>query len=223
MKNSKEHIVVLARHGQSDFNLVKRVQDPINPRLTEIGRQQAQILGREIKKLGITFDLIICSDMTRTKETLAEIYANYEQMDNVKIDSRLQERYHKDLVGKNKEDIENEIGKKFTGRFSWQLYFEGTDKSEIIRQNYPNDESLNSVRKRLKSLFSELKDKKNILLIGSSIVNQYILEYYQTGTIGVLQPKSTEGNILDFQENNELRIITLDKNMKIKKYSSIYY
>jgi broad specificity phosphatase PhoE len=216
-------IIIFARHGQTDFNLEKRVQDPINPRLTKIGHEQAQVTKKEIEKLGIVFDLIICSDMTRNIETLAEIYPDYKKMDNVKIDSRLQERYHRDLVGKTKYDIEKEIGKKFTDRFSWQLYFEGTEKSELTKLKYSNDETLDSIKNRLASLFSEFKNKNKILLIGSSIFNQYILEFLSTGTIGINKPQSPDGHVIDFQENNELRIVTLDENMKIINYSSISY
>jgi broad specificity phosphatase PhoE len=215
--------IVLARHGQTNFNLEKKIQDPLNPRLTEAGHQQGRAIGKEIEKLGIAFGLIICSNMTRNIETLAEIYPNYEKMSNVKIDSRLQERYHGDLIGKTKEDIEKEIGQKLSDRLSWELYFEGTGRSTLTNRNYTNDETINSIEKRVKSLISELKDKNKILLIGSSIFNQYILEFLSTGTIGINKPQSPDGNIIDFQKNNELRIVTVDENMKMKKISSIKY
>jgi broad specificity phosphatase PhoE len=223
VKNTNKNVIVLARHGQTDFNLENRIQDPVRPRLTEIGYQQARVLGEEIKKMGITFDVIICSDMTRNKETLTEIYPDYKKMNNVKIDPRLRERYHGDLTGKTKTDVEKEIGQKFEGRLSWELYFEGTDKSKLTARNYPNDESIDSVRKRLKSIFSELNNASKIFLIGSAIINQYILEFLQIGTSGISRPEFPKGNILDFQGNNELRIITIDENMKMQNYSSIKY
>ena len=71
------------------------------------------------------------------------------------------------------------------------------------------------------SLIEDLKDKANVLLIGSSVVNQYILEYLQYGTIGVQKPQFPTGNDLDFQENDELRILKLDGNMKMRDYSSL--
>jgi broad specificity phosphatase PhoE len=218
----KGQIIVLARHGQTDFNVKRKIQDPFAPHLTKVGYQQAQILGKEIEKLGINFDIIISSDMSRNVETLAEIYPNYKQRQNIKIDKRLRERAHRDLTGKTKENIERELGEKFSDRLSWELYFEGTEKSKLTNK-YPNDESLDSVRKRLASLISELKDKNRTLLIGSSIINQYILEYLQTGAIGSSKIEFPKGNVLDFQENNELRIVTLDKNIRMNNYSSIEY
>lgn len=215
--------IVLARHGQTNFNLNERIQDPINPYLTETGHLQAKNLGKEIEKLGLNFDIIICSDTTRNKETLADIYPNYEKIANIKVDPRLQERYHSDLIGKTKQDVEKQIGQKFTDRLSWELYFEGTNKSKLTEKNYIHDESLDSIKKRVTSLIFELKDKNKILLIGSAIINHYILELLQYGTIGVNKPQFPENNIIDFQKNDELRIVTLDNNMKIIKYSSISY
>jgi broad specificity phosphatase PhoE len=223
MENFNEKIIVLARHGQTDFNLEGKIQDPINPHLTEIGRQQARALGAAINNLGLSFDIIICADAKRNIETLAEIYPEYKKMANVKIDPRLQERYHKDLVGKTKKDIEADLGEKLTDRLSWHLYFEGTDKSKLTAKNYQNDESLDSIKNRITFLIEDLKNKKNILLIGSAIANQFVLEYLLHKTIGIQKPQFPEGNELDFQENNELRIINLDENMKIKNYSSKSY
>jgi broad specificity phosphatase PhoE len=219
----EKRTIVLVRHGQSDFNVDKRIQDPLTPHLTEIGHEQARATGEEIKKLGIIFDLIVCSDATRNKETLEEIYPDYKNMNNVEIDSRLQERYHGDLIGKTKKDIEEEIGQKFTDRLSWELYFEGTNKSVLTSRNYTKDESLDSIKKRIEDLIAEIKEKDKILLVGSTIFNHYILEFLQNGTIGVNRPQSQEGNTLDFQENNELRIVTVDENMKMTNYSSISY
>ncbi|MDO8522425.1 MAG: phosphoglycerate mutase family protein [bacterium] len=218
-----EQKIVLARHGQTNFNLDSRIQDPWTPRLTEIGHTQALGLKKEIENLKLSFDIIICSDTTRNVETLKDIYSNYESLDNLKIDFRLRERYHKDLAGKTKNDVEKELGIKFDDRFSWHLYFEGTNKSQLTGNNYPNDESLESVRERLNSLIDSLKDAKTVLLLGSSIINQYILEYLKFGTIGDQKPRTPEEEEIDFQENNELRIITVDEKMRMKKYTSVHY
>ncbi len=223
MELEKKQTIVLARHGQTNFNTEGKIQDPVGPRLTEIGHQQAMRLGREINRLGLKFDLVICADTTRNIETLKEIYPNYKQIVYVKIDKRLQERYHADLVGKTKDDIESALGEKLTDRLSWHLYFENTDKSQLTRMNYTNNESLKSVKERLISLLSEIKEKDNVLLLGSSVTNQYILEYLEYGTIGVQRPQLPSGGDIDFQENEELRIVALDENMKIKNYRSVRY
>ena len=223
VENSLENTIVLARHGQTDYNVEGKIQDPINPHLTEIGHQQAQKLHHEIENMGLKFDLVICPDTSRNLETLKEIYPNYDQMEHVKVDPRLQERYHKDLVGKTKTEIEVEIGSKFPNRLSYHLYFEGTDKSLLTNKNYSNDETLESIQQRLRSLLNDIKGKGNVLLLGSSVTNQYILEYLKYGTIGEKQPQTPDGKEIDFQDNEELRIITVDKDMRMKKFTSKHF
>ncbi len=222
MITASMQIIVLARHGQTNFNLENKIQDPIFPRLTKIGHRQARELKKELESLGLAFDIIICSDTTRNIEALEEIYPNYKSLHNVKIDSRLQERYHKDLVGKTKGDIEKELGTKLNDRLSWHLYFEGTNNSQLSG-NYPNDESLESIRERLQPLLNDLKTSKIVLLLGGSVINQYILEYLRFGTIGAQKPETPEGDKIDFQENNELRVVEVDEKMRMKKYLSIHY
>lgn len=41
---STQHIIVLARHGQTNFNIGGKVQDPVKPHLTDMGREQARAL-----------------------------------------------------------------------------------------------------------------------------------------------------------------------------------
>lgn len=223
MKIPTQHTIILARHGQTNFNVEGKIQDPIKPHLTEVGIQQARNLAKKISQLDLKFDVVICAKTTRNIQTLKEVYPNYNQIGHVKIDPRLQERYHRDLVGKNKEDIESDVGEKLKDRLSWHLYFEGTDKSKLTEKAYPNDETLISVKERLTSLIEDLKDKSTVLLLGSQITNQYILEYLQYGTIGKQRPRLPNGRAIDFQENGELRIITTDENMRVQNYSSINY
>jgi len=169
----------------------------------------------------LKFDVIICADTTRNVETLKGMFPYYAQMKNVKMDPRLQERHHRDLVGKTKTDIENEIGKKFTDRLSWHLYFEGTEKSDLTGRGYSKDESLKSVEERLRSLLRDLKGVNVVLLLGSSVTNQYILELLQYGTVGVSKPKLPDDSYVEFQENDELRVVTVDENMRLNGYLSI--
>jgi broad specificity phosphatase PhoE len=216
-------VYVFARHGQTDFNVDGKIQDPNTPQLTKLGKLQSGSLREELSKLGLEFRLIICADAPRTKQTLREIYPDYERMKNVKVDSRLQERYHGDLVGKTKADIEITLGRKIVDRLSWHLYFEGTAKSILTDYHYVNDESLASVEDRLRSLLADIQGTSPILLLGSSVINQYILELLQYNTIGINRPKIGNGDYIDFQNNNELRVITTDKYLSWVDYTTISF
>lgn len=222
MTDNSIRTIVLMRHGQSNFNAAGMIQDPLIPKLTKLGIKQVQKNKMELDKLNLEFDMIVCSDTTRNIESLKEIYPNYYQMNNVSIDSRLQERYHKDIVGKTKVEIEHELGKSLDPRMSVHLYFEGTAKSNLTYGGYTNNESLQSVEKRLKSLIKDLQKFNTILLLGNSITNHYILEIIQFGTIGVERPKYHDGREIDFQRNDELRVVSVDEEMSFLNMREIY-
>ncbi|GAB1438289.1 2,3-diphosphoglycerate-dependent phosphoglycerate mutase GpmB [Providencia sp.] len=65
--------VYLVRHGETEWNLARRIQGQSDSPLTATGRLQARQVAERIKSEGITH--IITSDMGRTLET-AQIIAN---------------------------------------------------------------------------------------------------------------------------------------------------
>ncbi len=66
--------VILVRHGQSTFNLEKRIQGQIDiSELTELGINQAQRVGETLK--GIPFDQIYASPLKRAYKTAETIVA----------------------------------------------------------------------------------------------------------------------------------------------------
>ena len=65
--------VYLVRHGETEWNLARRIQGQSDSPLTATGRLQARQVAERIKSEGITH--IITSDMGRTLET-AQIIAS---------------------------------------------------------------------------------------------------------------------------------------------------
>jgi phosphohistidine phosphatase len=67
--------LTLLRHAKSDWDdAVQRDFDrPLNPR----GRRAARTVGREMKRLGLRFDLCIASPAVRVRETLGEVEAAF--------------------------------------------------------------------------------------------------------------------------------------------------
>lgn len=59
----------LARHGETDWNLLNRIQGQTDIPLNENGRRQAVELSRAIKERGLYFERIYTSKMLRAKET----------------------------------------------------------------------------------------------------------------------------------------------------------
>ena len=64
--------VYLVRHGETEWNVARRIQGQSDSPLTSLGRQQAMQVAQRVKSEGITH--IITSDMGRTLET-AQIIA----------------------------------------------------------------------------------------------------------------------------------------------------
>lgn len=78
--------ILLARHGETDWNAEGRWQGHSDRRLTERGREQARELGEQLDHV----DVVYTSDLARARET-AEIAAARLGAE-VRVDPRLRER-----------------------------------------------------------------------------------------------------------------------------------
>ena len=67
MNSNNETILYLIRHGETEGNLKKAYQGQNNTPLTELGRRQAQQMGKRIGEIGV--DIVISSDLGRSMET----------------------------------------------------------------------------------------------------------------------------------------------------------
>ncbi len=93
------------RHGQTDWNKEGKCQGREADRpLTDTGRQQAKECALKLKKEGARFDLIICSDLQRARET-AEIIAKELKLEIAEKNPLLQERGIGDWVGLSNAEI----------------------------------------------------------------------------------------------------------------------
>ena len=63
--------ILLARHGQSDWNAAKRWQGHADRPLTEAGRAQAQALAERVAKIAL--DAVYSSDLRRARDTAAVV------------------------------------------------------------------------------------------------------------------------------------------------------
>jgi broad specificity phosphatase PhoE len=66
-------IILLARHGQSDWNATRRWQGHADRPLTDQGRDQARALGARLAH--IELDAVYSSDLRRSADTAAEVAA----------------------------------------------------------------------------------------------------------------------------------------------------
>jgi broad specificity phosphatase PhoE len=92
--------LLLARHGETDWNREGRWQGGSDTSLNERGREQARELAEQLDSV----DSIYSSDLARARET-AEIVAGRLGLD-VQLDPRLRERSFGDWEGLMAEQIE---------------------------------------------------------------------------------------------------------------------
>ena len=68
-----DRLLVLVRHGQSDWNLKNLFTGWKDPGLTEKGIGEAKAAGQRLKALGLSFDVAYTSALSRAQNTCALI------------------------------------------------------------------------------------------------------------------------------------------------------
>lgn len=155
----KKSNLVLVRHGQSEWNKKNLFTGWKDPKLTELGIEEAIMAGNLLKLRNIEFDIMFTSDLFRAQETGRLIL---EQMDQSSIltikDQCLNERNYGELAGLNKDDA----------RKKW-----GEEQVHIWRRSFdippPGGESLKNTAERVlpyfeKEIMPKVKDGLNILI-----------------------------------------------------------
>lgn len=106
-----ERLLVLSRHGESEWNLKNLFTGWKDPGLTEKGVEEARAGGRRLKALGISFDIAFTSALSRAQRT-CELMLNEIGQPNLETirDWRLNERDYGDLSGLNKAETAAKYG-----------------------------------------------------------------------------------------------------------------
>ncbi|KMO15802.1 2,3-bisphosphoglycerate-dependent phosphoglycerate mutase [Methylobacterium platani] len=108
-----ERLLVLARHGQSEWNLKNLFTGWKDPGLTELGVEEARAAGRRLKAKGVQFDVAFTSDLSRAQRTCALILEELGQSGlPTHADAALNERDYGDLSGLNKDDARARWGEE---------------------------------------------------------------------------------------------------------------
>ncbi|MBX3253473.1 MAG: 2,3-diphosphoglycerate-dependent phosphoglycerate mutase [Chitinophagaceae bacterium] len=151
-------LLVIVRHGQSQWNLENRFTGNRDIALTQTGREEAHAAGKKLKN--IVFDTAFTSLLSRAEETLRIILEEIEQVQIPVIrNSALNERSYGDLQGLNKADTAAKYG---------------TEQIEAWRRGYeikpPGGESLKETAERVVPFYKQeieplLVADKNVLVV----------------------------------------------------------
>lgn len=106
-------ILVLVRHGQSEWNLLNLFTGWKDPDLTPLGVKEATAAGTRLKALGYKYDIAYTSVLTRAQHTLNLILGEVGQpgLETIK-DQALNERDYGELTGLNKDDARKKWGEE---------------------------------------------------------------------------------------------------------------
>ena len=177
-------MIYIVRHGQTDWNLIKRNQGRIDIPLNETGIEQAKIIKEKLNN--IKFDKVFSSPLKRAYET-AQIISN----EKIIIDNRLIERSGGELDGMYAKDID-----------------------PTINYNDPNEnryglENIVDFRKRVNDFFEEitaLYPNQDILVVTHAGVSIYAKCFFEgdplDGKFEELKLKNCE--VLTY-ENNKIK------------------
>lgn len=108
-----ERLLVLVRHGQSEWNLKNLFTGWKDPGLTEQGVAEAHRAGQQLRDLKLEFDIAFTSDLSRAQKTLGIILDELGQSGLETLqDQALNERDYGDLTGMNKDQARQEFGEE---------------------------------------------------------------------------------------------------------------
>jgi broad specificity phosphatase PhoE len=97
-------VILLARHGETEWNRERRFQGQLDVPLSDVGREQARDLARLVEGEGLR--RVVASPLVRARET-AEIVGAQLGLD-VDLDDRLKEIDVGDWERRLKDDVERE-------------------------------------------------------------------------------------------------------------------
>jgi 2,3-bisphosphoglycerate-dependent phosphoglycerate mutase len=134
-----DRILVLVRHGESEWNKKNLFTGWRDVGLTDAGIEEAREAGRRIKARGLLFDVAFTSALIRAQRSLDLMLEEIGQQ-NIPVfkDQALNERDYGNLVGLNKDDA----------RAKW-----GAQQVQLWRRSYdvapPGGESLKDTAARV--------------------------------------------------------------------------
>ena len=164
-------MIYIVRHGQTDWNVQKKVMGRCDEPLNEKGKEQAEETRNSLIETDI--DLIICSPLQRAKQT-AEVI-NRDRNIPIIYDERIIERDFGEFEGKETKDFD------FHGY--WNYY-----KNDI----YEKAENIQKFFKRIYAFLDEITNKyndKNVLIVAHGGVSIPVACYFNN--------KIPEGSLVD--------------------------
>ena len=191
--------ILLIRHGQSEWNKLNLFTGFKNVELTEQGVHEAKKASENFKELGVKFDLVYTSLLSRAQKTAKIILEGLDQLEdltnNHKIieDSALNERDYGDLTGLDKKETADKYGEEQV--YKWRRGY--SDRQ-------PAGESLEDVVLRVRNYF----ESEILPQIHSSSNNNILIAAHGNSLRALLL-------VMDVYQINEINSVELSTGVPI--------
>jgi len=175
MTDKQQHkgILVISRHGESEWNLLGKWTGTTDVMLTDKGRADSTLLGELLDD--IDFDIAYTSDLKRTNQTLDALLEgkNAQRQLRRRASAAFNERDYGDYTGMNKWEVKEKVGE---------------EEFNNIRRGWahpiPNGENLKEVHERVVPYFVEeisprLQAGENVLLVAHGNSIRALMKYLE--------------------------------------------
>ncbi|MFC2011236.1 histidine phosphatase family protein [Chloroflexota bacterium] len=154
--------IILARHGETEWNVGEIFRGRIDIELNETGVKQAELLADYLSDVKI--EAIYSSPLKRALNT-AEAISRPHKLE-VEITPRLIDLHFSQWQGLPLQEVKNKYG---------ELYTEWIDSPD--RVTIPGGESLNDVRERALSVMDEVitRYEGSVILVSHRVVNKVLI------------------------------------------------
>jgi 2,3-bisphosphoglycerate-dependent phosphoglycerate mutase len=204
--------ILLIRHGQSEWNKLNLFTGFKNVDLSEQGVEEAIKASENFKELGIKFDLVYTSVLSRAQRTSEIILKELGQQEDLKKKSKiiehiaLNERDYGDLTGLDKKETADKYGDEQVHK--WRRGY--SDRP-------PGGESLEDVVSRVKSYY----DSEILPQINSELNSNILIAAHGNSLRALLLVmkvyKTEEINSVELSTGVPIHIIYKDSQFLIKK------
>jgi len=154
--------LILARHGETEWNVEEVFRGRIDVELNETGARQAELLAQYLR--GIKIEAVYSSPLKRALNT-AEVVARYHKLE-VKIAPGLIDCDFGKWQGLRLQEVKD--------RYK-ELYTEWVNSPHLVK--IPGGESLDEVRERALKVVDEVvaKHEGTIILVSHRVVNKVLI------------------------------------------------
>jgi broad specificity phosphatase PhoE len=205
--------ILMARHGETIFNVEGRWQGQSDSPLTERGKAQARELARALA--GDQLAAVYSSDLGRALDTAREVAAPHGF--DVATDARLREIHTGSWTGKSRDEIEAAYP---GGVKAWA--------TTPAQMQIPGGESLRAVQARALNFFADRIPShagETVVIISHGAVGQTILIEAMGGRLEDLWLKDRVDNCqisrLEWSEPDGLRLIELSDVRHLEQVGSL--